>query len=112
SRNVYHTAIRRALRPVRPAGASLQMSTAAPEAWHRSGTLARAGTPRWRTREEKRPNCLTMPREALPAHLSSVRLLAMAPPHWMLVGRYGHDTTIAESFAELQAVYPFVAGTP
>src|SRR2546422_9449913 len=40
------------------AGASLQTSTAAPEAWHRSGTLARSGTPRWRTREEQRPHRL------------------------------------------------------
>ncbi len=69
-----------------PAGASLQTSRAAPEAWHRSGTLARSGTPRWRTREEQRPHRLTMPRDALPARLSSLRLLAMASPHGMLVG--------------------------
>src|SRR4029434_4463463 len=46
------------------AGASLQTSTAAPEELHRSGTLSRSGTPRWRTREEKRPNRLTIPRDA------------------------------------------------
>jgi transcriptional regulator with XRE-family HTH domain len=40
------------------------------------------------TREEKRPKCLTIPREARPARLSSFRLLAMASPHWMLVGSY------------------------
>src|SRR5215831_10697726 len=33
------------------AGASLQRSTAAPEALHRSGPLARSGTTRWRARE-------------------------------------------------------------
>src|SRR6266481_2084819 len=36
-----------------------------PEELHRSGTLSRSGTPRWRTREEKRPNRLTIPRDAL-----------------------------------------------
>src|SRR5882672_12691300 len=68
------------------AGASLQTSTADPEALHRSGTLSRSGTTRWRTREEKRPNHLTIPRDALPARLSYFRLLAMASPHWLLVG--------------------------
>src|SRR5207244_8287365 len=62
------------------AGASLQTSTAAPEEWHRSGPLSRSGTTRWRTREEKRPNRLIIPRDALPARLSSFRLLAMASP--------------------------------
>jgi hypothetical protein len=71
-----------------PAGASLQTSTAAPEAWHRSGPLARLGTTRWRTREEKRPHRLTMPRDEMPARLSSFRLLAMASAHWMRVGTY------------------------
>src|SRR5436190_23574221 len=70
------------------AGASLQTSTADPKELHRSGTLSRSGTPRWRTREEKRPNRLTIPRDAMPARLSSFRLLAMASPHWMLVGSY------------------------
>ena len=37
------------------AGASLQGSTAAPEAWHRSGPLARSGTTRWRAREGNNP---------------------------------------------------------
>jgi len=68
-----------------PAGASLQTSTADPEALHRSGTLSRSGTLQWRTREEKRPNRLTIPRDAIPARLSYFRLLAMASPHWMLV---------------------------
>src|SRR6266699_3802553 len=70
------------------AGASLQTSTADPEAWHRSGTLSRSGTPRWRTREEKRPNRLTIPRDALLARLSSFRLLAIASSYSMLVGSY------------------------
>jgi len=68
------------------AGASLQTSTAAPEAWHRSGTLSRGGTPRWRTREEQRPHRLTMPCEAMPTRLPSFRLLGMASPYSMLVG--------------------------
>src|SRR2546427_5961350 len=59
-----------------PAGASLQTFTAAPEELHRSGTLSRSGTPRWRTREEQRPNRLPMPRDALLACLSDFRLLA------------------------------------
>src|SRR4029453_9268598 len=68
------------------AGVSRRASTTAPEAWHRSGTLARAGTPRWRTREGKRPHPLTIPRDAMPAGLASFRLLAIASPHGMLVG--------------------------
>ena len=55
-------------------------STAAPEALHRSGPLARSGTTRWRTREEQQPHRLTMPRDALPTRLSSFCLLAMASP--------------------------------
>ena len=62
------------------AGASLQRSTAAPEALHRSGPLARSGTTRWRTREEQQPHRLTMPRDALPTRLASFCLLAMASP--------------------------------
>jgi len=62
------------------ARASLQTSTAAPEAWHRAGTLSRAGTPRWRTQEEQRLHRLPMPPDALPARLASFRLLAMASP--------------------------------
>ena len=62
------------------AGASLQRSTAAPEALHRSGPLARSGTTRWRAREEQQPHRLTMPRDALPTRLSSFCLLAMASP--------------------------------
>ena len=62
------------------AGASLQRSTAAPEALHRSGPLARSGTTRCRAREEQQPNRLTLPRDALPTRLSSFCLLAMASP--------------------------------
>jgi hypothetical protein len=62
------------------AGASLQRSTAAPEAWHRSGPLACSATTRWRVREEQQPHRLTMPRDALPTRLSSFCLLAMASP--------------------------------
>src|SRR5262249_23450536 len=69
-----------------PARASLQTSTAAPEAWHHAGTLSRSRTSRGRTREQTRPQRLTMPRDALPTRPSSCRLLAMASPHWMLVG--------------------------
>ena len=68
-----------------------------PEALHRSGTLSRAGTPRWRTREGKRPHRLTMPREAMPARLSSFRLLAMASPPWMLIGSSWYDSIRVES---------------
>jgi hypothetical protein len=67
------------------AGASLQTSTAAPEAWNRAGTLSRSGTTRWRTREEQRPNHLTMPRDAMLTRLSSFRPLAMASPRWTVV---------------------------
>jgi hypothetical protein len=62
------------------AGASLQRSTAAPEALHCSGPRARSGTTRWRTREEQQPHRLTMPRDALPTRLASFCLLAMASP--------------------------------
>ena len=70
------------------AGASLQTSMAAPEEWHRAGTLSRSRTPWWRTREKKRPQRLTIPRDALPTRPSYFRLLAMASPHWMLVGSH------------------------
>jgi hypothetical protein len=69
-------------------GASLRPWTAAPEKLHRSGTLSRSRTPRWRTREKKRPHRLTIPRDALPTRPSSFRLLVMASPHWMLVGSH------------------------
>ena len=87
-RHVYHTAIRRALSPLHSCESVMQTSTAAPEVLHRSGTLSRSGTTRWRTREVKRPNCLTIPRDAMPTRLSSFRLLAMASPHWLLVRNY------------------------
>jgi hypothetical protein len=70
------------------AGASLQTSTADPEAWHRSGPLSRSGTTRWRTREEQRPNHLTIPQAAMSTRLSSFRLLAMASPRWTFVRSY------------------------
>jgi hypothetical protein len=62
------------------AGASLQRSTAAPKALHRSGPLARSGTTRWRAQRKHQPHRLTMPREALPTRLASVCRLAMASP--------------------------------
>jgi hypothetical protein len=37
---------------------------------------------------QKQPNRFTVPRDAMPAWLSSFRLLAMASPNWMLVGTY------------------------
>src|SRR5215831_1676959 len=51
------------------ARASLQTSTAAPEEWHRSGTLKRSRTPWWCTRERNDPiasPCHGM--RGLPAH--------------------------------------------
>jgi hypothetical protein len=51
-----------------------------PKELHRSGPLSRLRTPRWRTREEKQSNRLTIPRDALPTRPSSFRLLAMASP--------------------------------
>jgi hypothetical protein len=88
SRNVDNTASRRTRSRGAQAGAPLQTSTADPEELHRSGTLSRLETTRWRTREEKRPHRLIMPREAMPARLSSFCLLAMLSPHWMLIGNY------------------------
>ena len=85
---LYNTAIRCALSPLRPCESVTADVPADPEAWHHSGTLSRSGTTRWRTQEEKRPNGLTMPRDALLARLSDFRLLAMASPHWMLVGSH------------------------
>ena len=68
------------------AGASLPTSTADPQVVALIlGTLSLSGTPRWRTWEEQRPHRLTMPHEAMPARLSSFRLLDMASPYWMLV---------------------------
>ena len=45
---------------------------------HRSGPISRSGPPQWRTPEAKRPHGLTMPRDAMPARLSSFCLPAMA----------------------------------
>src|SRR5215813_9134564 len=77
------------------AGAALQTSTTALEAWHRSDTLSRSRTPWGRTREKQWPHRLTMPRDAWPTRPSDFRLLAMASPHWMLVGSHGYDSTRA-----------------
>ena len=57
-----------------------------PEAWHRSGTLSRSGTPWWRTQKEKGRNRLTISHDAMPARLSNFRLLGMTSPYSMLVG--------------------------
>src|SRR5262249_22203578 len=78
ARHVYHTAIDRALSPLHSCESVMQTSTADLEVLHRSGTLSRSGITRWRTREVKRPNCLTIPRDAMPTRLSSFRLLVMA----------------------------------
>jgi hypothetical protein len=59
-----------------------------PEVLHRAGPLSRAGTPQWRTQEEKRPKRLTIQCDAMPTRLPSFRLLAMASSYWMLVGNY------------------------
>src|SRR6266446_6815973 len=55
ARHVYHTAIRRALSPLHSCESVMQTSTADPEVLHRSGTLSRSGTTRWRTREVNGP---------------------------------------------------------
>src|SRR5215467_6238353 len=83
-------------------GAALQTSTAAPEAWHRSGPLSRAGTPRWCTREEQRPHRRTVPQDARPARLSSFRLLTMAFPNGTIVGTYCYDSALAELLKGIQ----------
>ena len=51
-----------------------------PEELHRSGTTPRAGTPRWPHTGGATASSLHIPRDALPARLSSFRLLAMASP--------------------------------
>src|SRR6266571_2712997 len=66
------------------AGASLQTSTVAPEAWHRSGPPPRAGTPG----DGATTQSLQIPCDALPARLSYFRLLEMASSYSMLVGSY------------------------
>jgi len=60
------------------------------------------GQPGGRTREKKRPNRFTIPRGAMPARLSSFRLLAMASRHWMLVGSYAQFIRICRW---LQLIY-------
>ena len=88
SRHVYNTAIRRALSPWRPCGSGTADVQAAPEAWHRSGTLSRSGTPRGRTREEQRPHRFTF----LVMHRPPADAIFVSQPwpryHWMLVRSY------------------------
>jgi hypothetical protein len=62
------------------AGASLQASMADPEELHRSGSTPRAGTPQWPHMGGETTQSLQIPRAAMPARLSSFRLLAMASP--------------------------------
>src|SRR5437016_3756513 len=57
---------------------SQRVSTADPEAWHRSGTTPRAGTPRWPHTGGETTSSLHMPRDAMPARLFYFRLLTMA----------------------------------
>src|SRR5262244_2443800 len=64
-----------------PAGVSRQSSTADPEALHRSGPTLRQGTPRWPHAGGETPQSLPIPRDVMPARLSSLRLLAMASPY-------------------------------
>jgi hypothetical protein len=64
-----------------PAVVSRQASTAAPEAWHRSGTTPRRGTSRWPHAGGETPQSLPIPRDVMPARLSYFRLPAMASPH-------------------------------
>ena len=107
SRNVHTTAIRRVLSPSYPCGSIAavvlrQTFTAAPEAWHPSGTLSRAGIPRWCTREEQRPHRRTMPQDAIPARLLYFRLLTIAFPSCMIVRTYCYDNALAELLEERQ----------
>ena len=80
ARNVHNTAIRRALSPSPSYGGVTAGVTAAPEAWHRLGTTPRAGTPGRPLTGGETAESLHMPRDAMPVHLSSFRLLAMASP--------------------------------
>src|SRR5262245_32826925 len=79
-----------------------------PEAWHRSGTTPRAGTPRWPHTGGETPQAPRMPRDTRLARLSSFRLLAMASPHLeagqtLLIGQHtsrivrGADSTYKRS---------------
>jgi hypothetical protein len=69
------------------AGASLQRSTAAPEAWHRSGPLARSGTPRWRAREEATTHS---PHHSTGCAAHPPRLL-LPPGHGLATTRYASE---------------------
>src|SRR5215211_3399611 len=62
------------------AGVSRWASTAAPTAWHRSGPTPQAGTPQGPHRVGETPQALYIPGDAVPARLSSFRLLAMGSP--------------------------------
>ena len=68
------------------AGVSRRASTAAPEAWHRSGTPLRPETSQWPHTRGEATFSLHMPRDARPARLSFCRLRVMASTHWILVG--------------------------
>ena len=65
-RHVYTTAIRHVLARRIPVVVSRRASTAAPEAWHRAGTLSRSRTPRWRHTGGATTPSLHLPREARP----------------------------------------------
>jgi hypothetical protein len=69
------------------AGASLQRSTAAPEALHRSGPLVRSGTTRWRAREEATSQS--------PHHSTGCAahppLLFLPPGHGLATTRYSSE---------------------
>ena len=56
-------------------------STADSEELHRSGTTLQAGTPRWPHPGGETTQSLHIPRDAVPARLSSSCFLAMASPH-------------------------------
>ncbi len=62
------------------AGVSRWASTAAPTAWYRSGTTPQAGTPQGPHTGGETTQSLYMPGDAVPARLSSFRLLAMVSP--------------------------------
>ena len=67
---------------------SRRASTAAPEELHRSGTTPRAGTPRGRTREEKRPNRFKFLVMRGPPAAPLFASWPWPRHNWMLVGSY------------------------
>jgi hypothetical protein len=80
ARHVHTTAIHGARSSSHPCACITAGVHGGPEAWHRSGTTPRAGTPRWPYTGGETPQALHMPREARPARLASCRLLVMASP--------------------------------